>query len=64
MHEVMYSHPCCLQVKTSRTFLRDCSVVSPLALLLFGGTLKVVHENAYIALDHFRVRENDNRRNP
>ena len=46
-------------MKTSRTFLRDCSVVSPLALLLFGGTLTVVHENAYIALDHFRVCADD-----
>ena len=43
------------QVKTSRTFLRDCTVVSPLALLLFGGPLNIVHESAYIALDHFRV---------
>ena len=32
------------KVKTSRTFLRDCTVVSPMALLLFGGALAVQHE--------------------
>ena len=32
------------QVKTTRTFLRDCTVVSPMALLLFGGALAVQHE--------------------
>ena len=31
-------------MKTTRTFLRDCTAVSPMALLLFGGTLAVQHE--------------------
>lgn len=31
-------------MKTTRTFLRDCTVVSPMALLLFGGALAVLHE--------------------
>jgi hypothetical protein len=39
------------QVKTSRTFIRDVSVASPLALALFGaGTLDVAHEGGYVAL--------------
>ena len=46
-----------LQVKTSRTFLRDCSVVSPMALLLFGGALSVVHESGYVLVDDWlRIR--------
>ena len=45
-----------LQVKTSRTFLRDCTVISPLALLLFGGPLSVAHAGGYVSVDRFRVR--------
>jgi hypothetical protein len=41
----------CVQVKTSRTFIRDATVASPLALALFGaGTLDVVHDGGYMAL--------------
>jgi ATP-dependent RNA helicase DHX29 len=29
------------KVKTSKVFLRDCTVVSPYALLLFGGPITV-----------------------
>jgi hypothetical protein len=44
-------------VKTSRTFLRDCTVVSPMALLLFGGELSVVHEGHYVLIDDWiRIR--------
>lgn len=40
------------QVKTSRTFLRDATAASPLALALFGsGKLEVVHEGGYVSLD-------------
>ncbi len=40
------------QVKTSRTFLRDATAASPLALALFGsGKLEVVHEGGYMSLD-------------
>ena len=42
-------------MKTSRTFLRDCTVISPLALLLFGGPLDIAHAGGYVSLDHFRV---------
>ena len=45
-----------MQVKTSRTFLRDCTVISPLALLLFGGQLSIAHAGGYVSVDHFRVR--------
>ncbi len=39
-------------MKTSRTFLRDATAASPLALALFGsGKLEVVHEGGYILLD-------------
>lgn len=33
---------CPLQMRTSRVFLSDCSVVSPMALLLFGSELQVM----------------------
>ncbi len=47
----------CMQVRTSRTFLRDCTVVSPMALLLFGGELVVVHEGGYALIDNWiRIR--------
>lgn len=47
----------CTQVRTSRTFLRDCTVVSPMALLLFGGELVVVHEGGYALIDNWiRIR--------
>ena len=45
------------QVKTSRTFLRDCTVISPLALLLFGGPLSIAHAGGYVSVDRFRVRQ-------
>lgn len=45
------------QVKTSKTFLRDCTVVSPMAILLFGGALRVVHEGGYVLVDEWlRIR--------
>lgn len=43
-----------LQVKTSRTFVRDASVASPLALALFGaGTPYVAHEGGYVLLGNW-----------
>lgn len=39
------------QVKTSRVYVRDCTVVAPLALLLFGGELNVLHEEGAILVD-------------
>jgi hypothetical protein len=52
----MQSDDCVEQVKTTRTFLRDCTVISPLALLLFGGQLSIAHAGGYVSVDHFRVR--------
>lgn len=47
----------CLQMKTSRTFLRECSVVSPLVLLLFGGTLQIQYAEGFTLVDGWlRVR--------
>jgi hypothetical protein len=46
-----------LQVKTSKTFLRDVTVVSPTALLLFGGALTVEHDGGYVSVDGWiRIR--------
>lgn len=39
------------QVKTHRLMLRDCTVVSPLSLLLFGGAIKVKHGSAEVSID-------------
>jgi ATP-dependent RNA helicase DHX29 len=37
--------------KTTAVFVRDLSVVPPLALLLFGGELEVHHDAGYVLLD-------------
>lgn len=48
---------CTLQMRTSQTFLRDSTVTSPVALLLFGGKLEVVHEGGYVLVDSWiRIR--------
>ncbi|KAL3158036.1 hypothetical protein ABBQ32_011644 [Trebouxia sp. C0010 RCD-2024] len=45
------------KMRTSQTFLRDTTVVSPLALLLFGGQLEVVHGEGYVLVDKWiRIR--------
>mmetsp|Transcript_30061 Transcript_30061/g.71641 ORF Transcript_30061/g.71641 Transcript_30061/m.71641 type:complete len:216 (-) Transcript_30061:303-950(-) len=45
------------KMSTSRVFLRDCSVVSPVALLLFGGDIQVSHEAGYVTVSGWiRVR--------
>ena len=45
------------QVRTSRTFIRDCTVASPLAILLFGGSLAVAHDSSYVQVDGWlRIR--------
>ena len=44
-------------MRTTRTFLRDCSVASPMALLLFGGELTVLHEAGAVLVDGWlRIR--------
>ena len=40
-----------LQVKSSRVYIRDCSLVSPYALLLFGGDIQVMHTDKLLTLD-------------
>ncbi|EFJ04939.1 hypothetical protein SELMODRAFT_187668 [Selaginella moellendorffii] len=40
-----------LQVETSRVYLRDTTVLSPFALLLFGGSIKVQHQVGYATVD-------------
>ncbi|PRW58696.1 helicase domain-containing [Chlorella sorokiniana] len=45
------------KVRTSRTFIRDCTVASPLAILLFGGSLAVAHDSSYVQVDGWlRIR--------
>ncbi len=39
------------KVRTSQVFLRDCTVVSPAALLLFGGQLEVDHAAGRVLID-------------
>jgi hypothetical protein len=39
------------RVKTSRLFMRDCTVVSPYSVLLFGGKVKVDHANGTVTVD-------------
>ena len=39
------------KVKTHRVFARDCTVVAPAALLLFGGEMEVKHESGRVCLD-------------
>ncbi|GAX74754.1 hypothetical protein CEUSTIGMA_g2201.t1 [Chlamydomonas eustigma] len=39
------------KVKTTRIFLRDVTPVSPMALLLFGGSLQVMHTEGVVLVD-------------
>jgi HrpA-like RNA helicase len=47
------SRYCCYHemVKTSKTYVRDCTTVSPLALLLFGGKLDVYQTHGICSID-------------
>jgi hypothetical protein len=47
------SRYCCFHeiVKTSKTYVRDCTTVSEFALLLFGGSLKVYHTHGVVTVD-------------
>ena len=40
-------------MRTSQTFLMDCTVVSPMALLIFGGELDVRHEEGHVLIDNW-----------
>lgn len=41
------------KVKTTRVYVRDASIVNPLALLLFGGSIKVHHLESQVTLDNW-----------
>lgn len=47
------SRYCCYHeiVRTSKTYVRDCTPVSEFALLLFGGSLKVYHTHGVVTVD-------------
>ena len=47
------SRYCCYHeiVRTSKTYVRDCTTVSEFALLLFGGSLKVYHTHGIVTVD-------------
>ena len=47
------SRYCCYHelVRTSKTYVRDCTTVSPFALLLFGGTLEVYQTHGVCSVD-------------
>jgi ATP-dependent RNA helicase DHX36 len=47
------SRYCCYHelVRTSKTYVRDCTTVSPLALLLFGGALEVYQSHGVCSID-------------
>ncbi len=41
------------KVKTTRIFVRDSTMVSPYAILLFGGKINVLHERGQITVDEW-----------
>lgn len=47
------SRYCCYHelVRTSKTYVRDCTTISPLALLLFGGSLEVFQSHGVCSVD-------------
>lgn len=49
------SRYCCYHemVKTSKTYVRDCTTVSPFALVLFGGTLVVHQVKGVVTVDEW-----------
>lgn len=49
---VMYGN----KVNTSKIFLRDCTVVPTISLLLLGGELELKHEGHTLVIDNLRFR--------
>ena len=41
------------KVQTSRLWLRDASAVPPYALLLFGGAVRVQHQQGTVTIDDY-----------
>lgn len=49
----------CPQVKYTKIYLRDTTLIPPFPLLLFGGDIDIQHRERLITLDgwiHFQVR--------
>jgi HrpA-like RNA helicase len=51
-------------VKTSKMYVRDCTTVSPFALLLFGGALHVHHQQGVISVDDWLMFRFQGRKPP
>lgn len=51
-------------VKTSKLYVRDCTTVSPFALLLFGGALHVHHQEGVISVDDWLMFRFQGRKPP
>lgn len=45
-----------IKVATSKIFLRDCTAVKPLALILMGGKLEMIHEGNTLLVDNLRFK--------
>eukprot|EP00177_Eucheuma_denticulatum_P006762 GFKZ01012289.1.p1 GENE.GFKZ01012289.1~~GFKZ01012289.1.p1 ORF type:complete len:1366 (-),score=200.61 GFKZ01012289.1:915-5012(-) len=43
------------KVKTSRLFIRDSTMVSPYAILLFGGEIEVLHKKGQMSVDKWVI---------
>lgn len=46
----------CTKVSTSKLFLRDCTVASPIGLLMLGGELELRHHGNTLVIDNLRFR--------
>jgi hypothetical protein len=40
-------------IKTSKLYVRDCTLVSPVALVLFGGAIEIYHKQNVITVDEW-----------
>jgi HrpA-like RNA helicase len=53
--KLLESRYCCFHeiVKTKKTYVRDCTTVSPFALVLFGGALEVYQREGIVTVDEW-----------
>jgi hypothetical protein len=51
--KLLESRYCCYHemIKTKKTYIRDCTTVSPFALVLFGGALEVYQSQGVVTVD-------------
>lgn len=42
-----------MQMRTHRTYLMDCTVVSPMTLMLFGGRMSIKHSEGCVLIDEW-----------